>query len=104
MKICLSWVYSLYSCTDVAPIHPGGRGRSRPVGSAGSYRLLGADHRPPSADCCGEAGVLGGENRLGALAFWTDGDRQDGQCGNHGGSGGRPGAGMRPADSAHICL
>lgn len=71
MKVCLSFISSLHSGINVAPLHSRGRDCHRPVGSGGSHWLLGADHCPPSADLRGEAGVLGGENRLGALAFWT---------------------------------
>lgn len=74
MKICLNWISSLHSCTDVAPLHSRGCGRHCPVGSGGPDWLLGADNHSASADWRGEAGVLGGENRLGALAFRTDRD------------------------------
>lgn len=104
MNICLSWISSLHSCADVAPLHSRGCDCHRPVGSGGPHWLLGADHCSPSVDLRGEAGVLGGEDRLGALAFRTDGDRQDCHCRDHGGSTGRPGAGMRPVDSAHFGL
>lgn len=104
MKICLSWISSLHSCSDVAPLHSRGRDCHRPVGSGGPHWLLGADHHSPSADLCGEAGVLVGENSLCALAFRTDRHRQDCHCRHHGGSTGRTGAGMRPLDSAHYRL
>lgn len=74
------------------------------MGSAGSHWLLGADRRTPSADRGAEAGVLGGENRPGALAFWLDGDRHDRHGRNHGGPSRRPRAGVRPVDSAHVSL
>lgn len=72
MKIRLRWISSLHSCGVITSLHSRGRDCHRPVGSVGSHWLLGADHRPPSVDLRGEEGVLGGENRPGALAFWSD--------------------------------
>lgn len=94
----------LDSRSQVASLHPRGRDGHRPVGSAGSHRLLGADRPPPTARVRREAGLLGGEDGPGALAVRTDRDRQDRQRRNHSGPSGRPGAGMRPPVSAHAGL
>lgn len=91
----------LNSHSQVAPLHPRGRDGHRPVGSACSHRLLGADRPPPTAHVRREAGVLGGEDSPGALVVRTDRDRQDRQRRNYSGPSRRPGAGMRPPVSAH---
>lgn len=104
IKISLRWISFLRSHADVAPLHSRRCNCRRPVGSGGPHRLLGADHRSPSAHRCPEAGVLDGENRLGPLAFRTDRDRQAGHRGHHSGPTGRLGAGVRPLDSPHLWL
>lgn len=100
----LSWISSVHSGSDVASLHTRGRDGHCPVGPGGAHRLLGADRPSPSADVCCEAGVLGGENSLGALAVWTDRDRQDRHRRNDSSASGRTGFGMRPVVSAHLRL
>ena len=74
------------------------------MGSGCPHWLLGADHRSPCAHLLGEAGVLGGENRLGTLAFRTNRDGEERHRRHHSGPSGGPGAGMCPVDSAHFLL
>lgn len=75
IKMTKTQVCSLHSCGDITSLHSRGRDHHCPVGPPGSLWLLGADDAPASGDLCGEARVLGGENRPGSLAFRSDRDR-----------------------------
>lgn len=96
--------FSLHSCSDIPYFHSRGRDHHCPVGPLGSLWLLGADHPPSSGDLCGKAGVLGGENCPGSLAFRSDRDRQECNCRHHGGSAVGTGSGVCSVESAQIRL
>lgn len=94
------FLFFFHSCSDAASLHPRRCDGLRPVGSAGSHRLLDSDNRPAVANGGVQAGVLGGENRLGALVLRTDCERQDGHLRHHGAPPVRSGAGVRSVDAA----
>lgn len=97
-------VPSLHSCGAITSLHSRGRDHHCPVGPPGSLWLLAADCPPSSVDLRGEAGVLGGENRPGSLAFRPDRDRQERDCGHHGSAAMGTGAGVCSLESAQIRL
>lgn len=96
--------FSLHSCSDITSFHSRGCDRHCPVGPPGSLWLLGADYPPPSVDLCGKAGLLGGENHPGSLAFRSNRDRQECERRHHGGSTVGTGSGVRSVESAQIRL